>query len=49
LANQDVREQSLDSAGSGRLSIWQHNIKTYVDFPIERKLLVRGLAKIVLI
>jgi O-antigen ligase len=39
----DVREQSLDSAGSGRLSIWQHNIKTYVDFPIERKLLGAGL------
>lgn len=39
----DIRRQSLDSASSGRLSIWRHDINTYIDFSIDKKLLGSGL------
>jgi len=39
----DIDRQSLDSASSGRLTIWRHDINTYADFSIDKKLLGSGL------
>ena len=39
----EVREQSLDSAGSGRISIWKHDVNTFIEFSVEKKLIGAGL------